>query len=50
MAVAAAISPRLAHLPGRSRISREYSQDGHLLDIKEIFFFLFVNDIFFVLD
>lgn len=32
MAVAAAISPRLAHLPGRSRISREYSQDGHLLD------------------
>lgn len=28
----AAILPRLVHPPGRSRISREYSQDGHLLD------------------
>lgn len=30
-AAVAAISPRLAHQPGRSRISREYSQGGHLL-------------------
>lgn len=43
----AAILPRLVHPPGRSRISREYSQDGHLLRIKDIFpYILFVSSSF----